>query len=214
MSGRRSTRQRRAPCVDQKICPCSLPALVPNTEVIDDPARAPYWTLPVDLGGETIALTSDLWGTASLRDCAGAISSLFGKGLLARLDSTRGVVRPGAAGGGGDQSVRIGALRRRHALPTLGRLRAQLPLRDADDSRARGGRRIYFRDRPPLPVARLGRRRDLRQLRLRPGELSAPGPRRRGGGVRQVLRAAALLRTWPPPSSGRAWSRERFGFWE
>ena len=76
--------------VDPKICPCSLAALVPNAEVVDDPARAPYWTLPPDLGGETIALTSESWGTTSIRDCAGGISSLFGKGLLARLDSTAG----------------------------------------------------------------------------------------------------------------------------
>jgi hypothetical protein len=76
--------------VDQKICPCSLPALVPNAELVDDPARAPYWTLPGDLGGETIALSADPWTTASIRDCAGALSPLFGKGLLARLDSTAG----------------------------------------------------------------------------------------------------------------------------
>jgi hypothetical protein len=76
--------------VDQKICPCSLAALVPNAAVLDDPARSPYWTLPVDLGGETIALTADMWATASIRDCSGAVSSLFGKGLLARLESTAG----------------------------------------------------------------------------------------------------------------------------
>jgi hypothetical protein len=82
---------------DRKICPCSLPALPLGGEVnaVDaDPARAPYWTLPADLGDETIALTARPYSAAHIFDCAGQARPVSGKGLLARLDSTAGLYVP------------------------------------------------------------------------------------------------------------------------
>jgi hypothetical protein len=77
------------PRVDQKICPCSLPAVPLGSGIANDPARAPYWTLP-ELGDDSIALTATKYGQVSLRSCAGDESAFMGKGVLARLDSSAG----------------------------------------------------------------------------------------------------------------------------
>jgi len=82
---------------DRKICPCSLPTLPLGGEVNAadaDPARVPYWTVPTDLGDETIALTARAYSAAHIYDCAGQARPVSGKGLLARLDSTAGLYVP------------------------------------------------------------------------------------------------------------------------
>ncbi|HSS38771.1 MAG TPA: hypothetical protein VLT58_08380, partial [Polyangia bacterium] len=68
---------------DTKICPCSLPPLVPSGAVPNDPARAPYWVLP-DPGDETFALTGGALQVA-VKDCAGIRAPLVGQNVLARL---------------------------------------------------------------------------------------------------------------------------------
>jgi hypothetical protein len=68
---------------DTKICPCSLPALDPSGAVANDPARAPYWTLP-DPGAETFAFSAGLEAIA-VKDCAGIRAPLVGEQVLARL---------------------------------------------------------------------------------------------------------------------------------
>jgi hypothetical protein len=68
---------------DTKICPCSLPALVPSGPVANDPARAPYWTLP-DPGAQTFAFSASLQAVA-VKDCAGVRAPLVGQQVLARL---------------------------------------------------------------------------------------------------------------------------------
>lgn len=80
---------------DAKICPCSLPALDASGAVPNDPARAPYWTLP-DRGDGTFALTGDV-PTLVVKDCAGIRAPLVGQNVLARL-------------GGADRRYVIGAL--------------------------------------------------------------------------------------------------------
>jgi hypothetical protein len=70
---------------DNKICPCSLPALVPGGTMVSDPARAPYWTVPADLGGQTLAVSK-----GHLLDCAGFARTYPGDVVLARLDSGKG----------------------------------------------------------------------------------------------------------------------------
>jgi hypothetical protein len=82
---------------DRKICPCSLPTLPRGGDEYAanaDPARAPYWTLPGELGDETIALTARAYSAAHIFDCAGQARPVSGKGLLARLDSTAGLYVP------------------------------------------------------------------------------------------------------------------------
>ena len=82
---------------DRKLCPCSLPELPVGGEVNAadaDPARVPYWTLPADLGDQTIALTARAYTVAHIFDCAGQGRPLSGKGLLARPDSTAGLYVP------------------------------------------------------------------------------------------------------------------------
>jgi hypothetical protein len=73
---------------ETRICPCSLPALVPGEPIVNDLARAPYWTLPT--GGLTLALTRSPLG-ARILDCAGSRRSPpSGDSFLARLDSGAG----------------------------------------------------------------------------------------------------------------------------
>jgi hypothetical protein len=72
---------------ETKICPCSLPPLDPTGVVANDPARAPYWTLP-DTAGQTLALTPSLGGYVYVTDCAGDGPSLIGPNVLARLDGS------------------------------------------------------------------------------------------------------------------------------
>ncbi len=111
-------------------------------------------------------------------------SSLFGKVSWRASIRPRGGTSCAAARGGQADRVRSGPLRRRHALPAPGRLRAQLPLHDADHSARRAGADRLLAIDLPSPLARLGRRRDLRQLRLRPGGC-APSAARQDAGVRQ-----------------------------
>ena len=75
------------PFVDQKICPCSLPALTPTDDPADDPARVPYWTLP-DVGDQTIALTASPALQVNVRSCAGNAHVLLGKGALVRRSAS------------------------------------------------------------------------------------------------------------------------------
>jgi hypothetical protein len=70
---------------DTKICPCSLPTLVPGEASVIDRARAPYWTLPTD--GQTFALTAASPLGAAIFDCSGSQLSLPNSDAsLARLD--------------------------------------------------------------------------------------------------------------------------------
>jgi hypothetical protein len=75
------------PYIDQKICPCSLPAITPGDDPVDDPARVPYWTLP-DVGDQTIALTASPAAQVNVRSCAGNEHVLQGKGALVRRSSS------------------------------------------------------------------------------------------------------------------------------
>jgi hypothetical protein len=75
--------------VDDKICPCSLPAMTPGTIIENDLARTPYWTLP-DLGGDALALTAPKYDQVYLRSCRGDAPAASGKGVLARLDASAG----------------------------------------------------------------------------------------------------------------------------
>lgn len=77
------------PFVDQKICPCSLPPIMPGDAIVNDPARAPYWTLP-DVGDGSLAFTAPRYQSVSVRRCAGDTSPLTGKAVLARLDASAG----------------------------------------------------------------------------------------------------------------------------
>ena len=78
------------PWVDQKICPCSLPAITPGAAIVNDPARAPYWTLP-DVGDDdSLAFTAPRYESVSVRSCAGDTFPLVGKAVLARLGSGAG----------------------------------------------------------------------------------------------------------------------------
>jgi hypothetical protein len=72
---------------DTKICPCSLPPLAANGAVVNDLARAPYWTLP-PLAGQTLALTAGAGDFVDLQDCAGVQQPLHNQGVLARFDDT------------------------------------------------------------------------------------------------------------------------------
>jgi hypothetical protein len=74
------------PWVDQKICPCSLSPVMPGEEIVNDPARAPYWTLP-DVGDSSLAFTAPRYQSVSVRSCAGDAFPLAGKAVLARLGS-------------------------------------------------------------------------------------------------------------------------------
>jgi len=74
---------------DLKICPCSLPALVPGGAAVDDRARSPYWTVPATADG-TLAITMPPSQAASIRQCAGALQPMAGRMLLARLGSNGG----------------------------------------------------------------------------------------------------------------------------
>lgn len=86
------------PFVDQKICPCSLPAITPDADVVTDLARVPYWTLP-DVGDATLAFTAGRYQSASVRSCAGDTAPLSGKAVMTRLGSGAGwyVMAPLAA---------------------------------------------------------------------------------------------------------------------
>lgn len=75
---------------DSKICPCSLPALVPGAPVVTDRARVPYWTVPADLGGQTLALTAAPRGQIGIADCSGAQGPLSGSSVLAQIDGSAG----------------------------------------------------------------------------------------------------------------------------
>jgi len=77
------------PWVDQKICPCSLPAITPGAAIVNDPAHAPYWTLP-DVGDDSLAFTAPRYQSVSVRSCAGDTFPLVGKAVLARLGSGAG----------------------------------------------------------------------------------------------------------------------------
>jgi hypothetical protein len=72
---------------DTKICPCSLPTVPTNGAVVNDRARAPYWTLP-PLAGKTLALTAGVGDRVYVQDCAGVQLPLRAQGVLARLDET------------------------------------------------------------------------------------------------------------------------------
>ena len=81
---------------ETKICPCSLPPLVPGGPPVDDRARVPYWRLP-DAGGASLALTGMGGNTVQVLDCAGSEPPIEGEGVLARLDASvarRYVLRP------------------------------------------------------------------------------------------------------------------------
>jgi hypothetical protein len=81
--------------MDQTICPCSLPPLVPDSQTIayDSPAN-PYWTLP-PTAGKAIALTSPGGSQeVTLEDCAGITPKILGvpgSPLIADLQTTTGV---------------------------------------------------------------------------------------------------------------------------
>jgi hypothetical protein len=79
---------------DEKICPCSLPPLVPGVEPVNDPARAPYWTVPAG-ADETLAITTPVGQPGSIRHCAGALQGMTGRMMLARFGSSAGWYVPG-----------------------------------------------------------------------------------------------------------------------
>jgi hypothetical protein len=70
---------------ETKICPCSLPSIVPG-DVTNDPARTPYWTLP-DPAGQTLALAAGVGERVLVKDCAGVRPAMSGQAVLARLDA-------------------------------------------------------------------------------------------------------------------------------
>ena len=70
---------------DNKICPCSLPPVPTSGPVVNDRARAPYWTLP-PLAGETIALTAGMNSRVIVQDCGGVQYPVWALGVLARFD--------------------------------------------------------------------------------------------------------------------------------
>jgi hypothetical protein len=70
--------------VDEKICPCSLPPITPGAPIVNDPAHAPYWTVP-DVGDASLAFTAPRYQSVSVRSCAGDTFPLVGKAVLARL---------------------------------------------------------------------------------------------------------------------------------
>ena len=72
---------------DTKICPCSLPPLPTDGAVVNDLARAPYWTLP-PLAGQTLALTAVMGDGVAVQDCAGVQLEIRGQGALVRFDDT------------------------------------------------------------------------------------------------------------------------------
>jgi hypothetical protein len=73
---------------DMKICPCSLPPLAASGAVANDPARAPYWTLPALPAGQSLALTAAFGERVRVQDCDGVRAPLTGQGVIARLDAT------------------------------------------------------------------------------------------------------------------------------
>ena len=113
---------------DLKICPCSLPPLGARRP-------CPPTIAPARLTGRC---PGDRWRARSRsrrrpvrsaehhqalrrRPCRRSC----GKGVLARLGSTRRVVRPGVARGAAIGAIRIGKLRRRAARPAPARFRVQ-----------------------------------------------------------------------------------------
>ena len=72
---------------DTKICQCSLPPLAADGAVVNDLARAPYWTLP-PLAGQTLALTAGAGNRVDVQDCAGVQMPVRNQGVLARFDET------------------------------------------------------------------------------------------------------------------------------
>jgi hypothetical protein len=84
--------------VDEKICPCSLPPLMPGGQPVNDPARAPYWTVPPG-PDQTLAITTPAGHLGSIRHCAGALQAVTGRMMLARFGSSAGwyVMTPLAA---------------------------------------------------------------------------------------------------------------------
>ena len=74
---------------DEKICPCSLPPLVPGGQPLNDQARAPYWTVPAG-EDQTLAITTAAGHLGSIRHCAGALQALTGRMMLARFGSSAG----------------------------------------------------------------------------------------------------------------------------
>jgi hypothetical protein len=72
---------------ETKICPCSLAPLDPAGPVANDPASAPYWSLP-DTSGQTLALTPESGHDVFVKDCSGVRPALIGPNVLARLDGT------------------------------------------------------------------------------------------------------------------------------
>jgi hypothetical protein len=76
-----------------KICPCSLPPLDATGAVANDPARAPYWTLP-GTAGQTLALSGV--PETVVMDCAGIQEQLLNEHVLVQLDGSesRYVVAP------------------------------------------------------------------------------------------------------------------------
>ena len=67
-------RSARAPC--RRSCPARRSS--------NDPARAPYWTVP-DVGDGSLAFTAPRYQSVSVRSCAGDTFPLVGKAVLARL---------------------------------------------------------------------------------------------------------------------------------
>jgi hypothetical protein len=74
---------------DEKICPCSLSALVPGGAPVDDRARSPYWTVPATADG-TLAITMPSGQPVSIRHYADALQPMAGRMMLARLGSNGG----------------------------------------------------------------------------------------------------------------------------
>jgi hypothetical protein len=71
-----------------KICPCSLPPLDPTGAVANDPAQAPYWRLPENTAGQTLALGAGAGREVLVRDCAGVREQFLGEHVLMRLDGS------------------------------------------------------------------------------------------------------------------------------
>ncbi|MFL5308107.1 MAG: hypothetical protein ACJ8F1_23025 [Polyangia bacterium] len=55
---------------DAPLCPCSLPSLPLDQPLSNDPASAPYWTIP-DAAGRTIAMHAPSGGVFADFDCLG-----------------------------------------------------------------------------------------------------------------------------------------------
>ena len=138
-----------------------------------DPARAPYWTLP-DVGDASLAFTAPRYQSVSVRSCAGDTFPLVGKAVLARLGSgARWYVMPQLA------DVQAGAFIADNCAdaahyPLSPDVLVGNPLRFRHHSGDPCVDRLP-RDRCPVSarLEGLGRVRDVRQLRLRPGWLRA-----------------------------------------